>query len=249
MWANILIILNLFVLEALLSVDNAAVLAVLVKDLPGNDSKKALKWGMWGAYILRGACLFIASALVKLWWLKCIGGVYLMYLSIGHFTKAKDTLEEDVAEGTSNSKVYAWLKKHTGMSQLWATICLVEIMDLVFSIDNIFASVALSDQMWVIITGVFLGIAAMRFVATWFLKLMQKHPSLEKSAFIVILLLGVKLTLSGLAEWFSVLAPIHHVLEMHMTDLIFSAATMLIFFIPLLYGKKAEQESSIYDTH
>lgn len=231
-------ILNLFILEALLSVDNAAVLAVLVKDLPGEDSKKALKWGMWGAYILRGACLFIAGWLVSMWGLKIAGGVYLGYLAISHWTKAKDSVEEDVAQGRSNSKIYKWLRRNLGLSELWVTIILVEIMDLIFSIDNIFASVAMSKEMWVIIVGVVMGITAMRFVAVWFMKLLEKYPSLEGSAYIVILLLGVKLTLSGLADGFTAMAPVKEILEKHTTDLIFSGCMMLIFFIPLLGQKQ-----------
>lgn len=226
-------ILNLFILEALLSVDNAAVLAVLVKDLPGEDSKKALKWGMWGAYILRGACLFIASALVGLWWLKVIGGAYLAYLAISHWTKAVDSAEEDVVKGKS-SRIRQWLQKHTGLSDLWLTIALVEIMDLIFSIDNIFASVAMSNKMWVIIVGVFMGIAAMRFVAVRFIDLMGKYPSLEGSAYVVILLLGLKLALAGFAEYFTVLSGVKEVLNHHYTDLAFSGCMMLIFFLPLL---------------
>lgn len=237
MIANIVTILILFILEALLSVDNAAVLAVLVKGLPGDDSKKALKWGMWGAYLLRGACLAIASYLVGLWWLKLLGGLYLVYLAISHWTKAIDSAEEDVMQGRQNSKLYSWLKRNLGLSELWVTIILVEIMDLIFSIDNIFASVAMSNELWVIVTGVFLGIAAMRFVASWFIGLMEKYRSLESSAYIVILLLGLKLMLGGLADNFSALYLIKRILELHVTDLVFSSVMMLIFFVPLLKKK------------
>src|SRR6202000_137177 len=83
--AALLIILNLIVIESLLSVDNAAVLATMVLDLPKNQRNKALRYGIIGAYVLRGVCLFLASWLIKIWWLKPIGGLYLLYLAFTYF--------------------------------------------------------------------------------------------------------------------------------------------------------------------
>jgi len=64
--AGLLIILNLIVIESLLSVDNAAVLATMVMDLPKDQRKRALKYGIIGAYVFRGICLFLAAWLVKI---------------------------------------------------------------------------------------------------------------------------------------------------------------------------------------
>lgn len=233
---NTITIFTLFILEALLSIDNAAVLAVMVKDLPGDQGKKALKYGLIGAYALRGLCLLIAGWLVALWWLKVLGGLYLLYLTYGFFTKSDDTLQEDLSGGRQNSKIYKWCQIKFGLSDFWLTIILVEIMDLSFSLDNIFAAVAMSPHMWVIVVGVFMGIAAMRFVAGGFMKLMNQYPFLEKSAFIVIGFLGLKLVLSGIAkglDWYA----INSVMERHTTDLIFSACLMIIFFLPILQNK------------
>jgi predicted tellurium resistance membrane protein TerC len=69
-------------------------------------------------------------------------------------------------------------------------------MDLAFSIDNVFAAVAFTDHVFLIYTGVFIGILAMRFVAQAFVKLMEKFTFLETIAFIVIGVLGVKLSSS-----------------------------------------------------
>lgn len=233
---TILLVLNLFILEALLSVDNAAVLAVLVKGLPMDDSKKALRYGIWGAYILRGACLFIASWLVSLWYLKVLGGLYLIYLAIGHFSKSADTAGEDLIKG-EESRIYQFFKRNLGLSQLWLTIILVEIMDLIFSIDNIFASVAMTSNYWLIILGVFMGIAAMRWVATWFVGILRKYPSLETSAFIVIGLLGLKLVIAGVASGVGLLS-ISTIISARGFDLAFSGVMMLIFIIPILLGRQ-----------
>ncbi len=238
---TLLIILNLFILESLLSVDNAAVLAIMVKDLPKDQKIKALRYGLLGAYIFRGICLFIAAWLVKIVWLKIAGGLYLCYLVYGHFTAANDSIEE--ASETKDSKIYRFASK-LGLSRLWATVVLVEVMDLAFSIDNVFAAVALSDNFYIIMAGVAIGILAMRFVAGWFVTMIEKHPSLEKSAFIVIALLGIKLIVSGSVDYIPALSDLKELLENHIFDLSFSAVMMLIFFIPLFFNKKQKLQSA-----
>ena len=47
--ASLAIIGNLIIIESLLSVDNAAVLATMVMDLPEKQRDKALKYGIWCA--------------------------------------------------------------------------------------------------------------------------------------------------------------------------------------------------------
>ncbi len=231
---TIIVLLNLFILEALLSIDNAAVLAIMVKDLPPHQRTKALRYGLLGAYLFRGICLFIASWLIKILWLKIVGGVYLLYLAYQHFSK-KEADESGPGE-TSDSKIFNFFKGKLGI--FWSTIILVEIMDLAFSIDNVFAAVALTDNIYIIMLGVAIGILAMRFVAGMFSKLIEKHPSLEPSAFIVIALLGAKLIVCGTLDYLPGMTGFKAVINGHGFDLLFSAAMMLIFFIPLILPKK-----------
>lgn len=229
---NLLLIFNLFILEGLLSVDNAAVLAVMVKDLPNpKDRTKALRYGLIGAYVLRGACLFIASWLTKAWLLKIAGGLFLCRLAYKHFSKNEHILEQD-DQDQGNSTIYTALSK-IGLSQFVTTIILVEIMDLTFSVDNIFAAVAMSDEKWVIITGVFMGIAAMRFISGWFVTMLEKYKTLENSAFIVIALLGLKLVLSGISSGVGI-SVLNEIFAYHYTDMIFSGLLMIIFFFPII---------------
>lgn len=238
MTTTLLIILNLIVIESLLSLDNAAVLAVMVKDLPDKQKTKALRYGLLGAYVFRGACLLLASFLVKILWLKILGGLYLVYLVYGHFTKANDTIEE--ASETNDSKIYKWAM-NIGINRFWSTVILVEIMDLAFSIDNIFAAVALSNNFYIVMAGVAIGILAMRFVAGWFVKMIEKYPSLENSAFVVIALLGLKLIISGTVDYIPTLQSVSLILQHHLFDMIFSSVMMFIFFIPIILKTKMKK--------
>lgn len=235
MGSTLLIIFNLFILESLLSIDNAAVLAIMVKDLPDRDKPHALKYGIFGAFAFRGLSLLIVSWLIKILWLKIAGGIYLLYLVYGHFSPKSVTLEEAVE--TKDSRIYK-MALRIGLNRLWATILLVEIMDMAFSIDNIFASVAMTSNIILILIGVFIGIVTMRFVAQWFTILITKYPSLERSAFIVVGLLGVKLILSGILDYIPQYDNMYSLINSHKFDFSFSAVMMLIFFIPLLQKNK-----------
>ncbi|EDM35189.1 hypothetical protein PBAL39_16946 [Pedobacter sp. BAL39] len=230
--AGLLIILNLIVIESLLSVDNAAVLATMVMDLPKDQRDKALKYGIIGAYIFRGICLLLAAWLVKIWWLKPLGGLYLLYLALDYFMKKKskgDEHEEEIDKSKS------WIYKSTVglVGNFWATVALVEVMDLAFSIDNVFAAVAFTEHIWLIYIGVFIGILAMRFVAQGFVKLMEKFPFLETVAFIVIGVLGIKLT-SSIFTHFYPESTVSHLIEGEKTDLFVSIFTVAVFVIPVI---------------
>jgi YkoY family integral membrane protein len=231
---SLIIIFNLIIIESLLSVDNAAVLATMVMDLKPEERKKALRYGIIGAYAFRGLCLIFAAWLIKIWWLKPLGGAYLIYLAWDYF-KSKSTPQSDDDTLVKEEK---WYYKLTNglVGSFWATVIAVEIMDLAFSLDNVFAAVAFTDNIWLICTGVFIGILAMRFVAQWFVKLLERFPFLETSAFMVIGILGLKLFMSLPCHFFKGHAWADMV-ESEAADLIISVITAAFFFVPIVTSK------------
>ena len=166
-----------------------------------------------------------------------------MYLSFNYFrTKATRSQSDDMLNKEEN-----WLYKISKgwIGTFWSTVALVEIMDLAFSLDNVFAAVAFSRNIILIWTGVFIGILAMRFVAQAFVTLLVKFPFLENSAFLVIAVLGLKLLFSVYAHCYpnddiSIFmdgAP--HVEgtphSMALGEIMTSALTLGIFVIPILW--------------
>lgn len=228
----VFLILGILLLEIILSFDNAAVLATMVKDLPKEQQAKALKYGILGAYLFRGIALILVESIMSIWWLKPIGGAYLLFMAIKHFT-AKNIQEEidDEVEETKKSFLYRYTVGILGV--FWSTVLAVEFMDIVFSIDNIFAVVAYSDNIILICIGVFIGILAMRYVAKYFVILMEKFPFLEKSAFLVIGILGIKLCLSLLVHF----VPSTKWIESEEFDMYVSGLTLAIFIVPILWKK------------
>jgi YkoY family integral membrane protein len=233
-----LLIFNIIIIESLLSVDNAAVLATMVTDLPPKQRPKALKYGIIGAYVFRGLSLIFAAYLIKWTILKFLGGGYLLWLMVNYFrTKATP----DDSDDTLNKKENWFYKNTIGMlGPFWSTIVMVEVMDLAFSLDNVFAVVAFTDNIYIICVGVFIGILAMRFVAQGFVKLLERYPFLESVAFIVIGILGLKLMISSALHtalnynYITKENAVYEFLEGHETDLYVSIFTSAFFLLPIL---------------
>ena len=226
-WHDISVIVTLLLLETLLSIDNAVVLAILVSPLPEKQQAKALRYGIIGAYVFRGLCLIFAAWLIHVWWLKIIGGLYLIWLAFDYF-KSDSPKDGDVI--ASDRGLIGKLTPYIG--SLWATIIAVELLDITFSIDNIFAAVALTDKLWLIMVGVGIGILTMRFVAQSFVGLMKKYPRLESAAFLVIGLLGLKLIITTTCGFIN--TSVCNVLESETFDIIFSLLSVAIFALPIL---------------
>jgi YkoY family integral membrane protein len=201
---SLTVVLNLILIESLLSVDNAAVLATMVLDLPKDQRKKALKYGILGAYLFRGISLLFAAVLIQIWWFKPLGGLYLFILAFRHFIRKRKTESVHTIAEELEHKHKSWLYRKTlgFFGPFWATVILIELMDLAFSIDNVIAANAYTKNILLIWAGVFIGILAMRFVAQGFVKLMERYAFLDTCAYLVLTILGLKLSLSLVTHFY-----------------------------------------------
>jgi tellurite resistance protein TerC len=215
----ITIIIQLIFLEGILSIDNAAVLGAMVSVLPsdqpvpypgplkplqgftnrylGMQQSAALKVGLLGAYLGRALMLVLASWVIANPFLKILGAAYLVKLAFENLGK----LSEHGAHDDDYDANLTQLKR-AGEVSFWAVVLNVELADLAFSLDNVVAAVALSDQLWVVMVGVALGIVTMRFAATAFTWMIKREPILEQAAYIIVFTIGLELILVefGLVE-------------------------------------------------
>nr|WP_106783886.1 TerC family protein [Lysinibacillus timonensis] len=202
------VLLVLIVLEGLLAADNAVVMAVMVKHLPHDQQKKALFYGLFGAFIFRFVALFLITILVNYWEIQAIGAAYLLFISFKNiydskFKKNKDDVEVDEIV-QSKGKGF------------WATVAKVEFADIAFAIDSMLAAVAIAvtlpkvgdfnvgginvGQFTVMFFGGIIGMILMRFAAQWFVKLLNDYPDLETAAFLIVGWVGIKLVVLTLAH-------------------------------------------------
>jgi len=180
---DLLTVATLAVLEGILSVDNALVLAILVRSLPREQQKKALTYGIVGAFVFRFLALVFAAHLMGMWVFKLIGGGYLVYLAMKQMFFFAP---EDAHQGGARVA-----------GSFWKTVLLVELTDIAFSIDSITTAVAMSDKLLVVWIGGILGIVFLRFAASFFVRLLEKLPRLEDLAYQLIFFIGTKLGLEA----------------------------------------------------
>ncbi len=193
------VIALLVLLEGLLSIDNALVLALLARRLPKDLRAKALTYGLVGALVFRVVTIGLADYLLHWRVVKLVGGGYLLWISIQHFffnkEEAKASLEGPVG-----------LEKPA--PGFWATVAVIELTDIAFAVDSILAAIALvgsapaghtgpHPKLWVVVTGGMLGVMLMRVAAAMFIKLLERFPRFETSAYLLVLAIGLKL----LVDW------------------------------------------------
>lgn len=172
----------LLVLEALLSADNALILALIVRHLPRDQQRKALLYGLAGAFALRLAAIVLASSIISFWWLQLIGALYLLYLPIKHFIKQASQVE---------------LRGYAGAG-FWMTVVYADLADLAFAIDSVLVAVAIEphqNKIWVVYLGAVLGIILLRWAAGACLSLLERYPVFDHLAYVLVGWAGVKLLL------------------------------------------------------
>ncbi|MDK2821330.1 MAG: hypothetical protein PWP31_1295 [Clostridia bacterium] len=194
-------------LEGILATDNALVMAIMVKYLPEEQRKKALFYGLAGAFALRFGSLFAISYLVGIWQVQAIGATYLIFMTINHLVK-KFVYQNDSNDNTES--------RSGNGSGFWFTVLKVELADIAFAVDSILAAVALAvtlpettlpqiggldgGKFLVVLSGGFLGLVIIRFVATYFVRLLQQKPGLETAAYLIVGWVGIKLAVYTLAH-------------------------------------------------
>src|ERR671912_254596 len=222
-FSDLLTIGLLVLLEGLLSADNALVLAILVLGLPKHQQRKALRYGILGAFFFRIVAIFLAVHLMQVAFVKLIGAGYLFWLTYNHFFGR----EEGEDRSTIKAAV-AWM----GLSPFWGTVAKVELTDIVFAVDSILVAVAMSKKIWVIISGGILGIIAMRLVIGQLLRVVRRYPALVDGAFIIIGWVAIKLLIEYLGP--------HglHVTDLEVNKWFSMTVIVVIFTIAYFYARK-----------
>ena len=182
------LIFSLTFLEGILSVDNALILALIIKKLPLHLRGRALFIGLSSSIVLRGLGIVSAAYLIQLNWLKLWGGLYLLYVSLSHFFGSKKT-------ASLSSDIYSF----------WAVVALIEGIDFIFAIDSILAGVALvqtafpqslfSSKLWIVYFGGLSGLILIRFGVALFARILDRFPRLETGAHLIVGWIGVNLIL------------------------------------------------------
>ncbi len=157
-WADVL---KIIMIDLLLSGDNAVVIALACRNLPPEQRRKGILFGVGGAIGLRIVLTFFAVGLLALPYLKLVGALLLIWIGI------KLILPEDEhTEG--NIKADA---------QLLGAIKTIIIADFVMSLDNVLGvAAAAKGNVSLLVFGLLISIPLIAWSSQLVLKLIDRFP-------------------------------------------------------------------------
>lgn len=226
---DIPLVLTLILLEGVLSFDNAAVLAAMTRRLTPDRRRKALLYGLLGAYVFRILAVLFVVYIIEYPILRVVGGGYLVFLAVKHLA----TKEEHHAEGD----VAPW--KIPGLTPFWATVVAVEVTDIAFALDQVLAAVAMTDEVVLIISASMVAILLLRVSAFYMTRLMDWFPALERLAYLAVGFVGLKLLVEVGSEYAVRLGWLAH--EIHVPKAISISITMSLLVVPVVVKALLDQ--------
>ena len=154
-----LALMQIIMINIMLSGDNAVVIALASRSLPPPQQKKAVIFGSVGAIVLRVILTFFAVLLLELPYLKLLGGVALLWI-------AASMLNND-DEGED-------LDAH---SHLWSAIRVIIVADFIMSLDNVIGvAAAAKGNIVLLVLGLGISIPLIIWGSQIVLKLMHRFP-------------------------------------------------------------------------
>jgi YkoY family integral membrane protein len=181
---TVFILLALVALETVLSADNAVALSAFVQPLSDpKQQRQALNWGLAAAFVLRISLLFTATWVMKFWQFEFVGALYLLWLAGKYFWEQFRTAQE----------MTEMERSLLSTPTFWQVIPLIALTDLAFSLDSVTTAVALSDRLWLVLTGCTIGVITLRFLAGLFVRWLEQFTYLQDAAYLTVLGVGLRL--------------------------------------------------------
>jgi YjbE family integral membrane protein len=154
-------VLQIILIDILLSGDNAVVIALACRNLPERQRRLGVFWGVGGAIVLRVTLTFFAVSLLAIPYLKIIGAILLLWIGIKLVQPQHD-------EGGHEIKA---------AGNLIGAIRTIIIADFVMSLDNVIAvAAAARDSLFLLVFGLALSIPLMVWASQLILRLMDRYP-------------------------------------------------------------------------
>jgi YjbE family integral membrane protein len=151
---------QIIAIDILLGGDNAVIIALASRKLPLHQRNKAIFWGVFAAIALRVVLIFFALQLLKVPYLKIVGGVLLLWIGVKLLMPEKDDGHE--VDAASN---------------LLGAVKTIIVADAVMSLDNVIAIAgAAKDSIGLVIFGLVVSVPIIVWGSKLVLTLMDRFP-------------------------------------------------------------------------
>jgi len=151
---------SIVVIDLLLAGDNAVVIAMAVRNLPAKQRRKGILFGAMAAVLLRVVLTFFVSQLLRLSFVKLIGGVLILWVAMKLFAQGDG---EEESGGSA--------------SGVWEAIKIIVVADATMSLDNMLAVGGASHgNPFLLFFGLALSIPFVVFTSDLLSRLMERFP-------------------------------------------------------------------------
>jgi YjbE family integral membrane protein len=183
-------LLNIILIDIVMSGDNAILIGMATKNLPPELKKKAIFWWVLGATILRIIFSLGVVYLMQISWLEFLGAILLLYV-VWKFYREIRAHEWNHEEG----------KTAGNFSEAIKTII---VADVAMSLDNVLAvGGAAHGNIANLVIGLIVSIILMVVASGYIAKLLDRYPSIQWVGLFVILFTALEM----MEKWFSKAVP------------------------------------------
>ncbi len=160
-WGFVSAVMSIVLIDLVLAGDNAVVIAMAVKNLPGRQRTWGITLGAGGAVIIRVICTFLVAQLLVMPYVKFIGGAVILWIAVKLLTQGT---EEHHAQQEA--------------AGLWQALWIIVVADLSMGIDNMLAVGAASHgSLFLLLFGLGLSIPFVVLMSNMLSKLMDRYPT------------------------------------------------------------------------
>ena len=158
LWVDVF---KIIMIDLLLSGDNAVVIALACRNLPLEQRKKGIMFGVLGAIVLRIVLTFFAVSLLSLPYLKLVGALLLIWIGIKLILPEDEHNEDSIKADT----------------RLFGAVKTIIIADLVMSLDNVLGvAAAAKGNVSLLVFGLLISIPLIAWSSQLVLKLIDRFP-------------------------------------------------------------------------
>lgn len=207
---KIISFLTSYLVEILLSIDNVLAWFFIFKTLkiPLMYQKKVLLYGLFGALILRVICVFFGSFLFSKWnWILYLFGVFFVLTSfkfIFFSNKESDSKEKSikktwiyktfrVTENINSESFFLKIQKKIFITPLFISLILIELSDIIFSIDSIPAIFSITSDLFIILSSNFFAVLGLRSMYLFTANFIKNFPIITYSLSFILMFIGLKI--------------------------------------------------------
>jgi YjbE family integral membrane protein len=224
---NWLAVGQIILIDILLGGDNAIVIALACRNLSPDLRRRGILWGTAGAIALRVVLIVFAVTLLKVPFLKLIGGALLLWIGVQLFAENEPGHEVQASE------------------KLLIAIRTIIVADAVMSIDNVVAIASAAEnagghyQIALVVFGILVSVPIIIWGSSLVMRMMERFPIIVTLGAAMLGYLGAAMIFSDvvLTPWLTKNLP-YHILHIPRIDVELSLPGLCGAIAVVLIGQR-----------